>query len=427
MGASRRRGSPADGGRGPMLHRFRPIFDRHSHVSLYAALKGSPDLSSCEDSAAALDLMRRLPDGRLSLVMGWHSGRLPLSETDLANLPPVVLVNLSLHGLRLSPAAARLLQDTDPEVVERHTDPEWSERNLGRLLGLYGRAAGLTADKLERWIQGLEVAGIGAVEDLLLTGAEAWQTMRASRWAGRLPWWTVPAIFDTLPAEAQAECAGLKLFADGALGARTAALGEPFRDGGPGLLLYADGALEPELAALHTRGKALAIHAIGDRAIGQALAALEDLDRQGLRFPQVRLEHAQFITEAQARRARDLGLVLSMQPNFSSDSVDYADRLGADTLARNNPFRMLIDRVGFQPGRDLIFGSDGMPHGLAYAAQWSLFPPFEGQRLSLEELLAGYGPAPGNLPWREVRIDEAARSVQILPPGSVAGSRPPID
>ena len=265
------------------------------------------------------------------------------------------------------------------------------------------------------------------MEDLLLTGEAAWWVMRASRWADRLPWWTVPAIFDTLPGEARAECAGLKVFTDGALGARTAALGEPFLDGGPGLLLYADEALHQELATLHAHGKPLAIHAIGDRAIGQVLTALESLGRQGLRFPSIRLEHVQFITEAQARRARDLGLVLSMQPNFSSDSVDYADRLGPDTLARNNPFRMLIDRVGFRPGRDLIFGSDGMPHGLAYAAQWSLFPPFEGQRLSLEELLAGYGPAPGDLPVREIRIDEAARNVQVLPPGAVAGARPPLD
>jgi predicted amidohydrolase YtcJ len=396
-----------------MPHPFTPIFDRHSHVSLYAALEGCPDLSACGDPSGALALMRGLPADRLSLVRGWHSGRLPLSAADLADLPPVLLVNLSLHGLRLSPAAARLLRDTDPELVERHTDPAWCERNLDRLLVLYGRTAGLTPAKLEAWIQGLEAVGIGAVEDLLLTGTEAWRTMRASRWADRMPWWTVPAIFETLPAEAQAECAGLKVFTDGALGARTAALDEPFLGGEPGLLLHAGEALRCALADLHAYGKPLAVHAIGDRAIGQALDVLEDLDRQGLRFPLVRLEHVQFITEPQARRARELGLVLSMQPNFTSDSADYADRLDRARLARNNPFRMLIDRVGFRPGRDLIFGSDGMPHGLAWAARWSLFPPFEGQRLGLEELLAGYGAAPGSLAPRELVVDEAAQSVRL--------------
>lgn len=401
-----------------MPQRFRPIFDRHSHVSLYAALEGCLDLSACVDSAAALRLLRALPEDRLSLVRGWHSGRLPLAAADLADLPPLLLVNLSLHGLRLSPGAARLLQATDPELVARHGDPTWCERNLDRLMALYGRTAGLTDAKLEAWIQGLEAAGIGAVEDMALTGEAAWRVMRASRWADRLPWWTVPALFETLPAEARAECAGLKLFTDGALGARTAALAEPFLDGSPGLLLHSDEGLRQALAALHPHGKALAIHAIGDRAIGQVLGALADLDRQGLRFPSIRLEHVQFITEAQARQARDLGLVLSMQPNFTSDSVDYADRLDAARLARNNPFRMLLDRVGFQPGRDLIFGSDGMPHGLAYAARWSLFPPFEGQRLTLAELLAGYGPAirdsPGDAPFWELEVDASAREVRLV-------------
>lgn len=396
-----------------MPHPFQPIFDRHSHVSLYAALEGCPDLSTCGDSSQALTLMRGLPADRLSLVRGWHSGRLPLSTADLAGLPPVLLVNFSLHGLRLSPAAARLLGDTDPELVEGHTDPAWCERNLDRLLVLYGRTAGLTPAKLEAWIQGLEAVGVGAVEDLLLTGEAAWRTMRASRWADRMPWWTVPAIFDALPAEAQAECAGLKVFTDGALGARTAALDAPFLGGEPGLLLHADETLRRTLADLHARGKALAVHAIGDRAIGQALDVLEDLDRQGVRFPLVRLEHVQFITEAQARRARELGLVLSMQPNFTSDSADYADRLDRARLTRNNPFRMLIDQVGFRPGRDLIFGSDGMPHGLAWAARWSLFPPFEGQRLSLEELLAGYSAAPGSLAPRELVVDGAAQSARV--------------
>ena len=110
-------------------------------------------------------------------------------------------------------------------------------------------------------------------------------------------------------------------------------------------------------------GKPVAIHAIGDRAIEQVLGVLERLDRDGLSFPLVRLEHVQFIDQAQARRAKDLGLVLSMQPNFNSDSQDYADRLAPRWLERNNPFRMLIDQAGFEPGQDLIFGSDGMPHG----------------------------------------------------------------
>ena len=65
----------------------------------------------------------------------------------------------------------------------------------------------------------------------------------------------------------------------------------------------------------------------------------------------MRLEHVQFITLPQARRAKDLGVILSMQPNFNSDSEDYADRLGPRDLEANNPFRMLIDQAGFPAAR----------------------------------------------------------------------------
>ena len=131
----------------------------------------------------------------------------------------------------------------------------------------------------------------------------------------------------------------------------------------------------------------------------------------------MRLEHVQLISRDQAFRARDMGLVLSMQPNFTSDSTDYADRLPKASLEGNNPFRMLIDQAGFRPGKDLIFGSDGMPHGIANPASLSLFPPYPGQLLSLEELWTGYGPARGVSGSVSLEIDEAAGSARVLASG----------
>ena len=104
----------------------------------------------------------------------------------------------------------------------------------------------------------------------------------------------------------------------------------------------------------------------------------------------VRLEHAQMITLEQALLAKKLGIILSMQPNFSPDSAAYSDRLPPHYINANNPFRMLIDEAGFVPGKDLLFGSDGMPHGAAYAAECAEKPPVPGQRLTMQELIAGY-------------------------------------
>ena len=85
---------------------------------------------------------------------------------------------------------------------------------------------------------------------------------------------------------------------------------------------------------------------------------------------------------------------------------------------------MLIDEVGFVLGEDLILGSDGMPHGAATALQTSLFPPVPGQRLTLDEFVAGYC-----LPWGDlshgsidVMIDEERRSVEV---GDVTFDRSP--
>lgn len=389
------------------------IFDRHSHVCLYAALQGCPSLAGL-DRASALDLLRHLPEETLSLVVGWHSAQTPLGDADFEGLPPVLVVNSSLHGLRMTPAGRAWVRERDPDLAEHHADPDWSERNLPRLLGLYARTAGLDLGKLQAFMGAMERVGIGALEDMLLPGEEAWRVVQASAWGDRIRFWAEPEVFRALPAEVQDRAEGLKLFLDGSLGARTAAMSEPFRDGGRGLLIYADGVLEDLLGGVHPLGKGLAVHAIGDRAIGQLLRVLQRLDRNGLRFPTVRIEHAQFITEAQARMARDLGATLSMQPNFNSDSVDYADRLEQEQLAANNPFRMLIDRCGFRPGVDLVFGSDGMPHGLAFALQWTRFPAFPGQALSLPELLAGYGTPPGSGGLHRIAVDEAARTVRSV-------------
>jgi len=389
------------------------LYDRHSHVSLYAALAGCPDLSAC-GPAEALALLAALPGDRLTTVVGWHSSRLKFSEEQLAGLPPAILINFSLHGFALTAGAARLLAADQPDLVAHRNDADWCERNMERLLAFFGRTAGFTAAGLDRFMHKLQAAGIGAVEDMLLTDPGALEVIQASPWRGRIRCWTTPAIFRRLDPEAQPDIAGVKLFTDGALGARTAALAGAYLGGGNGMLTHTGAGLEAELAAAQALDKPVAIHAIGERAVEQALDALERLAAREQVFPWVRMEHVQFITLPQARRAKALGVILSMQPNFTSDSVDYADRLAPGDLEANNPFRMLLDEAGFSCGEDLVFGSDGMPHGVEYAFQWSLFPPYPGQRLSVEELVAGYGLPPEGPGRSTLMVDEERRQVRLL-------------
>ena len=385
--------------------------DHHSHISLYAALADCPSILGLSQ-VEALRLLRALPQDRLSVVLGWHSARVSFPPGELASLPPVVIVNCSLHGMLLSDAAAERLSGSDPELVERYAEARWCERNIAAVLGLYGRLVRLTVEKLGALGGSLAAAGVGTAEDMLVVDEKALTVMRGSAWGREMRFWADPEVYGGFSRPAQEAVAGLKLFLDGALAMRTAALSEPYLQGESGLLLYEDAELQEKLARLSGLGKPVAIHAIGGRAIGQAISVLEMLARDGVRLPAVRLEHVQFIDETQARRAKGLGLTLCMQPNFSVESRDYADRLPGSHLSSLNPFRMLIDHVGFVPGRDLLLGSDGMPHGALAAWQWGLFPLHEVQRLSSQELLQGYGPAvPGGGSVR-LLVDEDRRLVE---------------
>lgn len=389
----------------PYLH------DHHSHVSLYASFEGLPELGGLGE-AEALRLLESLPDDRLNLVKGWKTASLPLGPERLASLPPVVIANASLHGYAVSPSAQPFVEAIWPEFARRGADAAWGERNIPRLFVFYGQVAGLSAAKLASFMTRMEALGLGSLEDLTLAGEEALAIVSASPYAGRIASWATPEVYRGLSKASRARCEGAKVFLDGSLGARSAALDEPFSSGEAGLLLYGDAELTALLAELAGYGVRLSAHALGHEAIAQALRCLEALRSDGVEFPFVRLEHLQFISLEQARRCKASGIALSVQPNFNADSIDYADRLIPRHLAENDPFRMLIDEAGFVPGGDLLFGSDGMPHGPEEALRYSLFPAFPGQRLSIGEFEAGYGPARGMAgEGSAFSIDEAARTV----------------
>jgi predicted amidohydrolase YtcJ len=177
------------------------------------------------------------------------------------------------------------------------------------------------------------------------------------------------------------------------------------------MLMYKPGEIESLLQRYLDVGKPIAVHAIGDRAIDQVVSAVGAVRRPA--GSEIRIEHAQLIGEPTAMRAKALGIVLCMQPNFSEDSANYAERLPEGYPERNNPFRMLIDRVGYVPGVDLLFGSDGMPHGWRYGLTQSLFPKggYPGQTLTVDEFVAGYCLPDCGAGHIEVEIDRNNRQV----------------
>jgi predicted amidohydrolase YtcJ len=205
---------------------------------------------------------------------------------------------------------------------------------------------------------------------------------------------------------------GIKVFTDGGFSSRSAALCDGFKDGSKGVLVRSDDELSELILNISETGKPLAIHALGDRATHQVASVLSNAYNKGIGL-KVRVEHCQLVSMEDAIRLKECGVVLCMQPNFSNDSVIFADRLSRKYLERINPLRMLIDDVGFVPGRDLIFGSDGMPHGIKAALEQSLFPPLASQKLKLEEFVAGYCMPDKKNGCIEVEIDEQNKKIDF--------------
>jgi predicted amidohydrolase YtcJ len=358
-----------------------------------------------------------------TIATGWNSGRIHLEKADFDDLPPVVALNLSLHGLIVNDAGRELMRKHDGLVASHLDDQDWIERNLRRVLNVFANA-GASAARLTRFFEHLRGLGVYHAEEMLLVGEDEIRLFDEAGLADRTRFWAAPETFDATTPPHRARIHGIKLFTDGAIGVSTAALHEPYRSSDSrGMLLYDDGELEA-LIARYAREKPIAIHAIGDAAIDQVVAAVESVARKVPSRQVIRIEHAQFISESTARRAKALGMHLCMQPNFSEDSVAYADRLPTGYPERNNPFRMLIDRIGYVPGVDLYFGSDGMPHGAEEALRQSLFPDggYRGQVLTLDEFVAGYCLADTAEGAIDVEVDEGGRTVKILPPRAASAA-----
>jgi predicted amidohydrolase YtcJ len=180
---------------------------------------------------------------------------------------------------------------------------------------------------------------------------------------------------------------GIKIFADGSIGARNAAVSEPFVGDGTGGLNHEDADLVSMIRDAAGAGRQTVIHAIGDRAIDQVLDAHETVRTDPA--SRHRIEHFELPREKQLARAAKLGLCVSMQPNFignwSGPESLYVDRLGVERDRASNPLRRIVDE-----GLPLAFGSDGMPVSPLYGLHWAVNGPYPDQRLTAAEAVERY-------------------------------------
>jgi len=191
---------------------------------------------------------------------------------------------------------------------------------------------------------------------------------------------------------------GIKMFADGSIGARNAAVSDPYMQGGLGELNYEDAVLRQCVEKADRSGWQTVIHAIGDRAIEQILQSHEALETDAAL--QHRIEHFELPQISHLSRAKAAGLHLCMQPNFianwSGPDSMYVDRLGIERDRMSNPLRSILD-----VGIPLAFGSDGMPPSPLFGIAGAIHGAYPGQRLTIEEAIACYTEAGAQLGFEE--------------------------
>ncbi len=149
----------------------------------------------------------------------------------------------------------------------------------------------------------------------------------------------------------------VKLFADGSLGGRTAALESSYSDdpGQNGILVVSEEDLNEMVWKSHSIGMQVAIHAIGDRAVK---VSLEAIDHAQSKLPEYdlrhRIVHAQILTPDLISEMKRVGVVADIQPKFLSTDMLWAlDRVGPQRMQWSYSWRSML-----KAGIPLAGGSD---------------------------------------------------------------------
>ena len=401
------------------------LIDAHTHfLWMGVAMIRQVDLSGAASLSDAVELVRArvaaTPEGEWVMGRGWDESRWAerryITKEDLAPLSPHHplmltrvcghLITLNSKALELAgitretpdPPGGRIDRGPDGEptgilrdarhLVEEVIPPVTEEVALEGLRRACERALSLGCTGIHD--AGLDAFGIGIYQSALERGL---LKVRASLMMAD-PVFKAAAdlVVRTGFGNEMLRLGPAKLFIDGSIGARTAALFEPYADdpSTKGLVMMTPEELTERVRAAHRHGLQVAVHAIGDRGIEHALNAVEEALREAPRKGhRHRIEHCEVPTAYQIERMRELGIVASVQPNFvgewSGPEGLYEARLGARRLRRNNPYRLLLDE-----GVRVAFGSDCMPFNPLYGIWSAVNHPIRASRITLEEAVRCY-------------------------------------
>ena len=163
----------------------------------------------------------------------------------------------------------------------------------------------------------------------------------------------------------------IKLYADGALGSRGAAMLEPYSDEHyhSGLVLTSAAKMESVSRSAMENGFQVCTHAIGDRGVRDTLnayAAASDAVKTESAQHRFRVEHAQIVHAEDIPRFAELGVIPSMQAQHQTSDMPWAEeRVGPERIRGAYAWRSLLDEGSIIPG-----GSDAPVERLDTVAQF---------------------------------------------------------
>lgn len=361
--------------------------DSHAHLvgvglrELQLDLTGTPSLAALVERVAA-EAKETEPDewivGRGWIESGWDPPDFPTRDAldEAAPDNPVWLKRIDGHagvansraldladvnGATPAPPGGDILKDEDGRptgmlidraqgLVQKHVPEITRERNREAIV------AGVRRSLERGWTQlsdaGTSQESLEILRELYAEGAVSLRVYAAMSQGASDGLLESGPVFEPL-----LTVRSVKLFLDGALGSRGAALLAPYSDADTaGLLMHESDDLRPLLKQALEAGVQIQTHAIGDRANRMILDLYQEtfaaVERTG--DPRWRIEHAQILHPDDVPRFAELGVIPSMQASHAvSDALFAPDRLGTDRLVGAYAWRTLIDS-----GAAIAGGSD---------------------------------------------------------------------
>lgn len=413
------------------------VIDAHTHL---ISLGESLLRLNLKDVATEEEVVERVKQKAAStapnewiLGWGWDEGKwashYPTNEALSAVSPNNPVYLIGLHGFaawanRMALQTAGVSKDTkDPENGKILRDEKTGQPTgilLNRAQELVGKhVPEMTPEQVKR---GVELAaqecvrnGLTSVHEALV-GPVQLQVFRELIREGRLPlrvYVMLDGADQTLVAQwlargpeidprHQLTIRAFKLFADGALGSRGAALLQPYSDAPQ--IKRVTTTPEPEVYQLTRtsleRGFQVCTHAIGDAANRMVLDsyanALKSVPQAHDR--RLRIEHAQVLALEDIPRFAKLGVIASMQPTHCTSDMKWAEtRLGPQRVKGAYAWRSLLNTGAHLPLSSDFPGETLNPFYGIYAAITRQDPAgnppggwYPEQRLTLNEALRGY-------------------------------------